>query len=493
MTRLDVNTIDCEEIRLLRQSEKSTVRLVREKGTDRLLIQKILRGRHDVYTALRDCPHPGLPRLYEVEVSDEATAVLEEYVEGQPLDAGTLSEQQFRRAAGELCSVLECLHAHGIIHRDIKPSNILLAQDGHIRLIDFDAARIPKDRLEQDTRLLGTRGYAPPEQYGFAQTDERSDIYSLGVTLEQLSADRPYHPRYRRILQKCTNLNPERRYQSVRQVRRAFSHVGRRPLYGAAAAALLVLLLWCALPSLLRFVGMSPAVLPAPADPHWDGETGVALWGNVPASGEGDQVRYHWRLYRSDTEEVPDLESSLWVREGSMAGNRSSDPAFAVYDMNFSRFLEENGFYYFAVCAAGDGKRYTDSPYVLSDAFRYTGADAPLLPAPEGLAWEIISTELGPMCYATWSNLDDYGDQDSFNVQVFDENGEFVVNNIWNKQQITSIGCSGIQLSASCFSPGEGHAYRFAVEVGSSHPNEYRSVLLPTPIPEDAFSPWYRP
>ena len=121
--------------------------------------------------------------------------MMEEYVDGPSLGAADLPERRFLQITRELCTVLAFLHGKGIIHRDIKPSNILLARDGHIRLIDFDAARMPRDNLEQDTKLLGTRGYASPEQYGFAQTDERSDIYSLGVTLGQLLEGRPYRAR----------------------------------------------------------------------------------------------------------------------------------------------------------------------------------------------------------------------------------------------------------------------------------------------------------
>nr|WP_300836125.1 hypothetical protein [uncultured Acetatifactor sp.] len=80
----------------------------------------------------------------------------------------------------------------------------------------------PGRGAEQDTRLLGTRGFAPPEQYGFAQTDERADIYALGVTMEQLLGETVRKPRYRRVIRKCRNLNPDKRYQSMRQVRQAF-------------------------------------------------------------------------------------------------------------------------------------------------------------------------------------------------------------------------------------------------------------------------------
>lgn len=114
-----------------------------------------------------------------------------------------------------LCKVLRHLHKNGIVHRDIKPSNLLLGADGHIRLIDFDAARETKTDAEQDTRLLGTKGYAPPEQYGFAQTDERADIYALGVTFRELLASAASKDRWRHILNRCTALEPKRRYRHV--------------------------------------------------------------------------------------------------------------------------------------------------------------------------------------------------------------------------------------------------------------------------------------
>ncbi len=123
-------------------------------------------------------------------MSESDTTVIEEYIEGKLPHPAKLSRKQFKKIVTELCIVLSFIHEKGIIHRDIKPSNILLAQDAHIRLSDFDAARLYKNEQEQDTRLLGTRGYAPPEQYGFNQTDERTDIYSLGVTLNQLLAEK---------------------------------------------------------------------------------------------------------------------------------------------------------------------------------------------------------------------------------------------------------------------------------------------------------------
>lgn len=238
--------MEYEEIGLLKQSGKSTVLLVREMDGERLFVQKILKGRHEIYSELLNCPHPYLPKLSEVLISDDATTIIEEYIEGQSLGVAGLSEKQLRTAVKEICSVLEFLHGKGIIHRDIKPSNILFAKDGHIRLIDFDAARKGKDALEQDTRLLGTRGYAPPEQYGFAQTDTRADIYSLGVTLGQLFGTKAKKYRYKKIIKKCTDLNPDKRYQSAKQVQRALAFPLPCPWYlpVAALACMLCVLIW---------------------------------------------------------------------------------------------------------------------------------------------------------------------------------------------------------------------------------------------------------
>ena len=223
--------MEYEIIKQLKQSEKSIVQLVREKDGEQIFIRKILRGYQPIYLLLQICEHPGLTKLYDVVMSDDTTTIIEEYIEGEPLGNSELSKQQFLNIVRELCSVLEYLHGKGIIHRDIKPSNIILSEDGHIRLIDFDAARMPKADHKQDTRLLGTRGYAPPEQYGFEQTDVRTDIYALGITLNRILGDNIRKTRYQGIIRKCTKLDPDRRYQSVREVKKAFFRRERYVLY----------------------------------------------------------------------------------------------------------------------------------------------------------------------------------------------------------------------------------------------------------------------
>ena len=209
------------EVKELHRSEKSVVTLVIDADTGVRYVRKELRGSHPIYQQLQTLPHPYLPQILQVEQHQDGITLLEEYIDGANLAEITLPEKQVIALMEELCEVLVFLHGHGILHRDIKPSNLLLAPDGHIRLIDFDAAREEKPNGDSDTRLLGTKGYAPPEQYGFAQTDARADIYAVGVTMKQLLGKRAEKRPYRHILRKCTEFAPKRRYATVKVLLRA--------------------------------------------------------------------------------------------------------------------------------------------------------------------------------------------------------------------------------------------------------------------------------
>lgn len=491
--------MEYEVIELLKQSPKSTVHLVREKDSGQILIRKVLKGAHPVYAALQEHPHPCLPVLHEVTITEDSTTVAEEYIEGQPQDSAELSETRFLAIVRELCSVLEFLHGQGIIHRDIKPSNIIMAKDGHIRLIDFDAARMPKENLEQDTVLLGTRGFAPPEQYGFAQTDERADIYSLGVTLKQLGGRIAEKPHYKRVIRKCTDLDPAKRYQSVRQVRRAFfrtavSFRGKILPHGksilcASVALCILLLAWIQAPYLYgQLEDGTPvdseetlAVLPAPANPHWDGNTGIAVWGNVPESIVAGNFHYYWILYRKA---ASDTDEDILIAANPMSGNHITEENFTK---PLSVCFEENGFYYFMVCAKGDGIQYADSPYVTSDLFEFTGESAPLLPLPTDLAWCIRDIDGEKNFYAIWSNLDEYESKDYFNVIVYDKDGSFVMNNTLSKENIMARDVQGIPIRSQYLSDVN-NSYRFTLEIISSRPNEYRTI---DPDFIEVYSPWY--
>ena len=133
---------------LLKESEKSKIMLLEsEDGTRQ--IRKELAGRHEVYDHLQSISHPYLPKILSVVQKGNCTIVTEEYIPGGGISQAGLTTAQVIRAITELCSVLTFLHSKQILHRDIKPSNILMGDDGHIRLIDFDAARTDR----KSTRL----------------------------------------------------------------------------------------------------------------------------------------------------------------------------------------------------------------------------------------------------------------------------------------------------------------------------------------------------
>lgn len=153
-----------------------------------------------------------------------------------------LTEREARRFLLALADGLAVLHAHRILHRDIKPENLIEQRDGTIRLIDFDAARLMGAEGEEkaaDTVYLGTRGYAPPEQYGYGATDARSDIYALGMTMQELLGP-DYHGSLARICRRAAEVDPKRRYQSIRALVRDVRY-GRRIRFAKGMAALAIL------------------------------------------------------------------------------------------------------------------------------------------------------------------------------------------------------------------------------------------------------------
>ena len=193
--------------------------------------------------------HPMLPRIVDIIQLDNVVYVVMDYIEGEPLSKilgknGPQLQENVIEWAKDLCDVLDYLHTRepAIIYRDMKPANIMLKPDGNIKLIDFGIAREYKEHNLEDTVSLGTKGYAAPEQFGGkGQTDARTDIYCLGVTLYHLvTGKNPCEPPYELypirywnpslsggleyIIQKCIQMNPADRYQSCFEVKYALEH-----------------------------------------------------------------------------------------------------------------------------------------------------------------------------------------------------------------------------------------------------------------------------
>ena len=232
------------KIRKLKSGERGEVWLAAGKS-GRLVILKRIACTGLPYKVLKEGDYPLCPRILHCMEDERETVVVEEYLHGEALldrigRKEYLSEQEARSILLQLCEGLAPIHAQGIVHRDIKPSNLILQSGGMIRLIDFDAARTIKEHGDEDTTHLGTKGYAPPEQFGYGQTDARSDIYAIGVTL-QTALPKNYRGELSKILAKCTAMDPANRYQSVHSLRRAVLFYARWRKWSKALACLAVL------------------------------------------------------------------------------------------------------------------------------------------------------------------------------------------------------------------------------------------------------------
>ena len=214
-----------KKIQLLKQTARGEVWLAREVQSGKLVVIKRVAATDLPYEILRQSKFKLPAEIFFTAQDTADTVIVEEFIHGENLSARLerrdfLTETQARKILLQMCDGLGELHAQNIIHRDIKPSNMILQGD-RIRLIDFDAARIFKPGQETDTKLLGTKGYAPPEQFGSGQTDSRSDIYALGVTMKILLGGNCGG--LTDILDRCTELDPKNRFQNVAELKDALT------------------------------------------------------------------------------------------------------------------------------------------------------------------------------------------------------------------------------------------------------------------------------
>ena len=212
-----------EVVRLLKERPRGSVRLIRHNAGGNQFILRHFQGNGEVYRRLLSCSCRHLPLVYEAAEQDGENIVIEEFVQGDTLDfllkEALFSPQETKQTIKQLCQGLWVLHSMAAVHRDIKPENVILRGHDAV-LIDFDAARLHKPEAEADTQVLGTTGFAAPEQYGLSQSDARTDIYSLGVLMNvMLTGEHPSRKlakgRMGRVIQRCTQVNPAKRYKTV--------------------------------------------------------------------------------------------------------------------------------------------------------------------------------------------------------------------------------------------------------------------------------------
>lgn len=214
-------------------NESHKIYLVQHQENKKFFVKKILDVYSiDVYRYLKDYPVKGIPRIIDYCEEDNTLILIEEFISGTTLREKIETQALTKNLIGKymigICDILQNLHSHTppLIHRDIKPSNIMISDFDNVILLDFNAAKYQsgQENRESDTVLLGTQGYAAPEQYGFGESSPQTDIYSVGIVLKEavlssIPNDKTFDP----IIDKCTQMDPGKRFHSVKELKRAIN------------------------------------------------------------------------------------------------------------------------------------------------------------------------------------------------------------------------------------------------------------------------------
>lgn len=249
----------------LKESEDSSTFLVKETATGILCVLKwgrnrqaeFLRNEMEIMEKMADRKLSGIPKTYRIFEENGEVYLVREYIEGMSLaqmvlQKGGISEAEICRISRKICQTAEQFQNpdEPMIHRDIKPENIVVTPGGEVVFIDFGTMRSYKKDGSRDTFVVGTRGTAAPEQYGYTQTDQRTDVYAIGQTMlymvsesyemNQLS-ECAVSRRMKKIIEKACSFEPDKRYGDAAQLRRAVEKCqanNRKKVYKKAGAVL---------------------------------------------------------------------------------------------------------------------------------------------------------------------------------------------------------------------------------------------------------------
>ena len=247
----------------LKESEDSSTFLVKETATGILCVLKwgrnrqaeFLRNEMEIMEKMADRKLSGIPKTYRIFEENGEVYLVREYIEGMSLaqmvlQKGGISEAEICRISRKICQTAEQFQNpdEPMIHRDIKPENIVVTPGGEVVFIDFGTMRSYKKDGSRDTFVVGTRGTAAPEQYGYTQTDQRTDVYAIGQTMlymvsesyekNQLS-ECAVSRRMKKIIEKACSFEPDKRYGGAAQLRRAVEKCqanNRKKVYKKAGA-----------------------------------------------------------------------------------------------------------------------------------------------------------------------------------------------------------------------------------------------------------------
>lgn len=178
-----------------------------------------------MYQQLISLNNPNIVKFYDITTIDSKFYAVEEYIDGIVLKdyierVGTLDDNSTEQITLQICNGLKAIHSLGIVHRDINPNNIMITNSGNAKIIDFGISRQIKTNQSKDTQILGTQGYASPEQFGFRQTNAKSDIYSLGVLINYMKTGALPNEMLTdgylcEIVLRCTQIDENNRYDDI--------------------------------------------------------------------------------------------------------------------------------------------------------------------------------------------------------------------------------------------------------------------------------------
>ena len=210
---------------LLSSFNETTTLRMNEQTRELFVVKEIDDAAVAYYAAAASIQNEHLVPIRYVGTLNGKTVMVRDYISGRPLSmllngGKVFSANEAVRIAREVALGLDALHRARLAHRDINPNNIIITTDGHARIIDFGIMRQYGMDQSHDTRILGTVGYAAPEQFGFTESDARTDIYALGVLLNMmltghLPNEQLPHGAVGRIVKKATAIDPGKRYQSA--------------------------------------------------------------------------------------------------------------------------------------------------------------------------------------------------------------------------------------------------------------------------------------
>lgn len=247
-------------IKDIKENERIKISLVFHEGIQGPCVLKICKNRNlaEVCQKLREIRHPNVAVVYDAVYANNHTYIIEEFIDGHTLqevveNQGLFSEKETAEIMIKVCEGLEKLHRQHppIVHNDINTSNIIIRKDGNVKLFDFDISRTFKSGANKNTRLFGTEEYAAPEHFGYGQSEPRTDIYSLGVTMHEMLTGNhltnehkmTYKGNLKKIIRKCIEISPKKRYPSARQLGKALKKYQRRRCRFLKATAFLLIVL----------------------------------------------------------------------------------------------------------------------------------------------------------------------------------------------------------------------------------------------------------